>query len=53
MKVILQSFEPMPQPFASANAPRQMAIPQGVGSVRKPKLRLVGAVSDVRLFHAL
>jgi hypothetical protein len=51
MKVVLQPFEPMQQPFAVSreNAPiRQQASPE-----RKPRLRLQPANVETRLFHAL
>lgn len=50
MKVILQGFEPQPQPFAAvATAP--VAAPPAIR--RKPRVRLAPLVSDFRLFHAL
>jgi hypothetical protein len=51
MKVVLQPFEPMPQPFAvsSENAPVRQQVSQG----RKPRLRLQPANVETRLFHAL
>ena len=51
MKVILQGFEPLPQPFAGTHVAAEI---QPVSKpVRKPRLRLNPVVSDVRLFHAL
>lgn len=51
MKVVLQPFEPMPQPFAvsSENAP----VHQQVSPERKPRLRLQPVNVETRLFHAL
>jgi hypothetical protein len=51
MKIILQAFEPMPQPFANANANgdvQPMARP-----VRKSRFRFSPVVAESRLFHAL
>lgn len=51
MKIILQAFEPMPQPFhvSSDTADvRGSARPE-----RKPRVRLQPANIEMRLFHAL
>lgn len=51
MKVILQPFEPMPQPFqvSSENA----LLGQQTMTEHKPRLRLQPASVETRLFHAL
>ncbi len=51
MKVILQGFEPQPQPFAAAVA----AAPATAQPLtrRKPRVRLNPLVNEFRLFHAL
>ena len=45
MKVVLQPFEPLHQPFGATSKPA--ATP-----AKKPVLRLTPAVSETRLFHA-
>ncbi|MEY2882922.1 MAG: hypothetical protein RL490_646 [Pseudomonadota bacterium] len=45
MKVILQDYEPRPLPTDQ--------IAQHKPQVRKPRLRLMPAVTETRLFHAL
>ncbi len=47
MKIVLQAFEPLPQPFAMTSK-----LNVGANPVRKPMLRLTPAVADGRLFHA-
>lgn len=49
MKVILQAFEPMPQPFARIDAEVAPVAP----SVRKARVRLQPIAAETRLFHAL
>lgn len=51
MKVILQAFEPMPQPFSNSSDNADVR-PVATGS-RKPRLRLQPVTNDHRLFHAL
>jgi hypothetical protein len=51
MKIILQAFEPMPQPFAVSSENAQ--VRQSAMAVRKPRLRLEPANAETRLFHAL
>lgn len=52
MKVILQAFEPQPQPFApGANVEVQPVQP--VRPARGVRVQLNRLVADTRLFHAL
>ncbi len=51
MKVILQAFEPIPQPFVAAT---DVAEARPVTRmVRKPRVRLNPVFAETRLFHAL
>ncbi len=47
MKVVLQAFEPLHQPFGNVAEVRPAA-----SKVRKSSLRLMPVVPDFRLFHA-
>ena len=47
MKIVLQAFEPVPQPFG--NIAERAVVTK---TVRKSSLRLMPAVADGRLFHA-
>ncbi len=47
MKIVLQAFEPVPQPFGDFVDRAVVAK-----KVRKSSLRLMPAVADGRLFHA-
>lgn len=49
MKVILQAYEPMPQPFARIDAEVAPMAPV----VRKSRVRLLPVKAETRLFHAL
>lgn len=51
MKVVLQPFEPMPQPFAVSS--ENASVRQQASLGRKPHLRLQPANVETRLFHAL
>lgn len=49
MKIILQAFEPQPQPFGGSEAKVQPATP----APRRPRVRLLPVAAESRLFHAL
>ena len=49
MKIVLQAFEPQPQPAAASFEPTvTRTAPR-----RSRKIRLMPVVADTRLFHAL